>query len=65
MTPLGKLKQRHAKMQRAELEYRAMLLSCIEAGFSYAQIAHALGTSRQAIRQYAIRAGAPILGPVE
>jgi DNA-directed RNA polymerase specialized sigma24 family protein len=58
VTPLGKLKQRHAKMQRAELEYRAMLLSCIDAGFSYAQIAEALGTSRQAIRQYVIRAAA-------
>ena len=53
--PLRRVKRAATKLEGARSEYRAALLACLDAGHSYAEIARALGVSRQAVRQLAER----------
>ena len=53
--PLRRVKRAAAKLDAARSEYRAALLACLDAGYSYAEIARTLGVSRQAVRQLAER----------
>lgn len=53
---LARLTRAASAKRRADQQYRAALAAALAAGHTYAEIAKALGVSRQAVRQLVQRA---------
>lgn len=52
---LQSVKRAARAKSRADAQLRAAILAAVEAGISYADVARALGVSRQAVRQFVTR----------
>lgn len=55
MTDLANLKRAARAKARADAQLRTTILAAVAAGVSYADVARALGVSRQAVRQLVTR----------
>jgi DNA-directed RNA polymerase specialized sigma24 family protein len=48
--PLARVRRAVKRQQASELEYRAAVVAAVAAGFSFAEVARAIGCSRQSVR---------------